>query len=303
MSGPFLLDADSVWSEKQKMHGNRCEVVLSHFQVKSVLEARERGQRRATMSLDLGLSCAEVDLTETGVVLPDGHELSWQAIEQVAADENGCFRLTDQGLERIQAYSEQQRRFYSLMPTAGAPTLLNDGFPMHRIKGIEPWRDTELKVRCLSPVRGSVLDTATGLGYTAIQIARHAEKVVTVEIDPVVIELAGVNPWSRELFESPKIERLSGDILELITRFPGRSFDRIMHDPPAFALAGELYSAQFYKELYRVIKPRGRLFHYIGDLASPTGRRVLQGVVKRLSRAGFSQIRKREEAFGILAYP
>jgi predicted methyltransferase len=80
------------------------------------------------------------------------------------------------------------------------------------------------------------------------------------------------------------------------------SFMRIFHDPPAFRIAGELYSGEFYQHLYRVVKPGGRVFHYIGDLDSTTGRVVAKGAVKRLQEAGFTMIARKQEAFGLVAY-
>ena len=42
--------------------------------------------------------------------------------------------------------------------------------------------------------------------------------------------------------------------------------DAILHDPPRFGIAGELYSQGFYYEqLARILKRRGRLFHYTGS--------------------------------------
>lgn len=61
------------------------------------------------------------------------------------------------------------------MPTGGAPTLLVAGFPMHRIKGIDPHEDTLIKFQTIAPLVGRVLDTATGLGYTAIEVVKTAE--------------------------------------------------------------------------------------------------------------------------------
>ena len=85
-------------------------------------------------------------------------------------------------------------RAYSLMPTEGAPTLLVWGIPMHRIKGTNPQRDTLTKIQAIAPVAGRVLDTCTGLGYTAIEAARTAEQVVTIELDPTVLEVARLQP-------------------------------------------------------------------------------------------------------------
>ena len=69
------------------------------------------------------------------------------------------------------------------------------------------------------------------------------------------------------------------------------------------SLAGELYSATFYSELYRVLQLqyRGRLIHYIGNLDSKSGSTTTKGVVHLLHKAGFSQVYPRPKAFGVVA--
>jgi hypothetical protein len=69
-----------------------------------------------------------------------------------------------------------------------------------------------------------------------------------------------------------------------------------------FSLAGDLYSGEFYRELYRVMRRKGRLFHYVGDLDSRSGRNVVKGVARRLEEAGFSRIVRKPGAFGVVAY-
>lgn len=61
-----------------------------------------------------------------------------------------------------------------------------------------------------------VLDTCTGLGYTAIAAARYkgVSGVVTVELDEVSLRMCARNPWSREMFENDKITSLLGDCCE-----------------------------------------------------------------------------------------
>ena len=184
----------------------------------------------------------------------------------------------------------------------GAPTMLISGIPMHRIKGIDPHRDTVQKIKTVAPVTGRVLDTATGLGYTAIEAAKTAEHVITIEIEPIVMEVARLNPWSRPLFQNPKITQVIGDVGEEIEGFEDEAFWRIIHDPPAFNLAGELYSGVFYGQLFRVLRRGGRLFHYIGNLESTSGRRVSRGAMRRLQEAGFSRVVRRPDAFGLVAY-
>jgi predicted methyltransferase len=79
-----------------------------------------------------------------------------------------------------------------------------------------------------------------------------------------------------------------GDIAEQIATLPGGSIDAILHDPPRFGIAGELYSQVFYDHLARVLKRNGKLFHYTGAPNKLTsGRDVPNEVAKRLRRAGF----------------
>lgn len=55
--------------------------------------------------------------------------------------------------------------------------------------------------------------------------------------------------------------------LQLVKGFGDGEFAVIIHDPPARALCKttDMYGAAFYKDLARVLKPGGTLFHYIGN--------------------------------------
>jgi predicted methyltransferase len=276
--------------------------VLSHLTVAPLLGARQAGESSVVTSLDLGLTRTEVSLGPEGVDLPGGQRLSWARLEEIGQNESVCYLIEDNAAAKIQRFSEYLDRFYSLMPTQGAPTLLISGILMHRIKGIDPHRDTLIKVRTISPLQGRVLDTCTGLGYTAIQAAKVADEVVTVELDPTVLEVARLNPWSQPLFGDPRIQQIVGDSFEEVQGFEDGAFSRILHDPPMFGLAGELYSGECYRHLFRILKPKGRMFHYIGDLDSRSGRRVARGVVRRLQEAGFRRIVRKPGAFGLVAY-
>lgn len=285
------------------MRYNPPVIVLSHYQAAPLLKARKAGERSAAASADLGLTKVEVELTDEGVRFPGGAWVSWRSLEKVAKSNTKCFVVQEDGDVRdIQFFSETTNWVRTLMPTEGAPTMLVSGISMHRIKGIDPYKDTLLKVRPLQPIVGRVLDTATGLGYTAIEAARTADSVITIEIDPAGLEVARLNPWSRDLFDNPRITQVIGDAADELPKLESDSFSRILHDPPAFGLGGELYSGDFYRELYRVLKHTGRMFHYIGDLDSKSGRVVTKGVLRRLEEAGFKRITRRPEAFGVLAH-
>src|SRR5262245_18816196 len=165
-------------------------VVLSHFQADPLLAARRAGQPTAVTSLNLGLSTVEVHLAAQGVVFPSGEALAWAEIERINRSENQCFVVEGGAARSIQVFSETTNWLRSLMPTPSAPAMLVAGFPMHRIKGIDPYEDTRRKIAAVAPLTGDVLDTATGLGYTAIEAANTASRVVTIELDPAGLEVA-----------------------------------------------------------------------------------------------------------------
>jgi uncharacterized protein len=276
-------------------------VTLSHFQARELLAARQAGALTFTISPDLGLTTVAVTLDADSVVFPTGERLAWAAVERIQRVANVCFQVKDGAAVEIRRFSEVTGWTRALMPTGGAPTTLVAGLPMHRIKDTDPWTDSQAKIAALAPVSGRVLDTATGLGYTAILAARTAEEVVTIELDPAALEIAAMNPWSRELFTRMNIRQLTGDAVEILPTLEDGSFTRILHDPPMITIAGDLYGEAFYRELWRVLRRGGRLFHYIGDPQSASGRRTTAGVIRRLQSAGFSRVTRRPEVFGVLA--
>lgn len=276
-------------------------VILSHFQTEDLVAVREAGGDSAEVSPDLGLTLVEVLIDAAGVCFPNGEMLDWDALQKVSESKNGCFLIEEGRARKIQLFSELTTRLYSLMPTRLAPTMLISGIPMHRIKGADPYHDTLEKVKTIKPIVGPVLDTATGLGYTAIEAAKTADQVVTIELDPAALEIARLNPWSRDLFENPRIVQRIGDSYDLIEAFDDEAFARVIHDPPTFSLAGHLYSSEFYAHVYRVLRRGGCLFHYIGDPDSRSGHNITRGVTRRLKEVGFTSIQSRPRAFGVVA--
>jgi predicted methyltransferase len=264
--------------------------------------AYKQGAPTATTSPDLGLTVVAVRLDAAGAHFPDGTLVAWPDLARIAAAPQKCFHTAEGPPQEIARFSATTGWMRSLYPTAGAPTMLVAGFPMHRIKEIDPHADTQRKLATIAPFVGEVLDTATGLGYTAIGAARTAAHVVTIELDPAALEIARYNPWSQALFGNAKIEQRIGDAAEIVPTFANERFARILHDPPTFSLGGQLYSGAFYRDLYRVLARRGRLFHYIGDLASKGGGTVARGVIRRLHEAGFTRVVPQRAAFGVVAY-
>jgi len=276
-------------------------LVLSHYQADALLNARRNGLAQVQVSLDLELSLSTVLLDDSGIALPGDQCLDWDAVQTVQDNESGVFVIQDNQVQAVHFFSEDTGRAYSLYPTRSAPTMLISGLPMHRIKDTNPHQDTLEKVRSVKPLVGQVLDTATGLGYTAIEAAKTAAHVTTIELDPTALEVARRNPWSQDLFDNPKITQRIGDSFDVAETLPDAAFTRILHDPPVMSLAGHLYSGEFYQELYRLLRNNGKLFHYIGDPDSKSGRSVTAGVLRRLEQAGFRQVQRAPRAFGVVA--
>lgn len=280
----------------------RYPIILSYVQTEPLLAAYKKGLQSVEISPDLGLSTVTVQITADGVLFPSGELVNWHNIEKIKKASSNCFMVVDEGIKSIQVFSEDTNRVCSLLPTRRTPSMLIAGFTMHRIVDTDPMEDTLKKMATLTPITGRVLDTATGLGYTAIEAAKTAEQVITIELDPGAQRIAQLNPWSQALFDNPKIRQVMGDAFEVVPTFADESFSRIVHDPPVFSLAGDLYSGVFYRQLFRVLKRGGRLFHYIGDLNSKSSGTVTRGVLKRLQEAGFARVVRRPEAYGVVAY-
>lgn len=205
-------------------------------------------------------------------------------------------------MAEIKFYSEKTGKFYRLVKTDTWPYLEISGIRMHRADDVDPKTDAILKIKALGKIYGSVLDCCTGLGYTAILAAkrRNVREVITIEKDENVILIAKHNPFSKPLFENKKIKLIIGDVCEEIKNFVDRRFNFIIHDPPRISIAPELYSLEFYRQLYRVLKDNGRLLHYVGKPGLRQGKRYLKGIVKRLRLAGFTKIKMVDYALSLI---
>jgi len=182
-----------------------------------------------------------------------------------------------------------------LVPTPwGAPTFEIDGIKMLPSARVSPYADAQYKVSLIEPRGKCILDTCGGLGYFAAWCLKgEAAQLHSYEKHQDVLWLRSLNPWSPDSAWSAQNTRALtlelGDITERIREYPEAYFDAILHDPPRFGIAGELYSQNFYDQLARVLKRRGRLFHYTGTPNRlTTGRNLPQEVARRLKRAGFA---------------
>ena len=199
--------------------------------------------------------------------------------------------------------------YYKLRPYNDGIILEIDGLRMQLVRDFKnPMDYSKEVVTALIPKSPKtdfvVLDSCMGLGYTAIAAAAHksVRMVATCEVSEAVINLAKWNPFSDPVFASDsKIVLVKGSITEIIKTFESEMFSFIIHDPPRLTHAPELYSSEFYKELYRVCKEGGRIFHYVGSVGQGKGRHIDKEVSKRLEACGFRSITYDPRLQGVFA--
>jgi len=214
--------------------------------------------------------------------------INHKLVELLQNEDNKIFAVDFKNLEARPVHFASEFGNVKLVFTEDAPTMEIDGVKMHRSQGISPWQDSACKVKDIVKRGMNVLDTCTGLGYTAIiSVRQGAKSVYSFERNPAVLKTAALNPWSAEFFTAPEIKSNSGSVFDAIKSFGDGQFDAIVHDPPRFSHAGELYSEEFYDNAFRVLQFNGKMFHYIGDPDSAFGKKHFGGINKRLRDAGF----------------
>lgn len=208
--------------------------------VEKILEAAARGESAVEVTLNLGLSTSRLELSGGRLLMTGGSWLELERLKPILGDERGVYIFREGELEKVALRVDGL--FYQLVQVGStAPTLEIGGIHMHRIKGTVPWQDSLQKVRAARVGPGhKVLDICTGLGYTAsLSVKFGASSVLTVEKDEKVLRIAEVNPWSWGLADE-RVKVVLGDAVEVVKELSDSSFDRIIHDPPRLALAGEL---------------------------------------------------------------
>ena len=247
----------------------------------ALLAARASGASSIECSLDLDRSINTVAIDAAGFI----HDGQHYPTPEVCKDRT----IYWWDGRRFEAVARFGSSLIKLVPTQwGAPTFEIDGIKMLPTAQVSPYADAERKVGLVQPRGKQVLDTCGGLGYfAACCLSAGAAQVQSYEKNLDVIWLRSLNPWSPVVGGALSLQ--NADVSERITTLASESVDAILHDPPRFGIAGELYSQAFYDQLARVIRPRGRLFHYTGTPNKLTSRRdVPAEVATRLQRAGFS---------------
>lgn len=259
--------------------------LLTRETATALQRAADAGAPSWAGSLDLGRSEEDVGLSADGFIFR-GQSYPWPG------------KVKDRTLyywdvEEFLPISRFSASLIKLVPTEwGAPTFEIDGIKMLPSAKLSPFDDARRKVELIAPAGKIVLDTCGGLGYfAACCLDAGVAQIRSFEKNPDVLWLRTLNPWSPDpdaARSGGRLQLAQGDVSEEIATLPSNSVDAILHDPPRFGIAGELYSQVFYDQLARVIRSGGKLFHYTGAPNKLTsGRDVPREVAKRLEKAGF----------------
>jgi predicted methyltransferase len=267
---------------------------------REILAALDRGEDHIDISVDLNLSRSTFALGADALILDADNRLSRAQLQRIAGKEGRIFTLEDGELAVLEIRDDG---YYKLVPTDQAPLLEISGVKMHISKGINPFESAGQMAAQVVKKGDRVLDTCSGLGYAAAAALKlGAREVVSVECSSTVMALRQKNPWSQGIFGA-NINLVHADIDSYIRELAAESFGSVIHDPPRISLAGELYGERFYRELYRVLKRRGALFHYTGNPhVVKRGTSFVDQAAQRLRTAGFTKVVKVAELMGVTAY-
>jgi predicted methyltransferase len=272
---------------------------LHSTNAKQALEAIAKGLSCVMISTDLNISEQEFSISAQGLTLDEDNQVPINKLKKIVKKTQRIYLCSDGDMEPLE---DRSSGYYKLVPTAGAPLLEISGVKMHISKGTDPFTSASEMSQQAVRKGDKVLDCCSGLGYAAIAAHRlGASEVLTIELSHEVMGLRAQSPWSQDLGNDGIVQR-QGSSFELIGTMPSISFDSVIHDPPRFSLAGELYSEEFYREIYRVLRPDGRLFHYTGNPhVVKKGSSFVDGVIRRLKAAGFTNVVKVEHLMGVSA--
>ena len=251
----------------------------------ALMASRATGSDTWTGSLDLGRS------TGNATLQADAWQWKGQSYPYPGKLKDRTIYYWDG--DEFAAVSRFSGSLIKLVPTEwGAPTFEIDGIKMLPTSKESPVDDARRKVALVEPRGKTVLDTCGGLGYfAACCLEAGVARIQSFEKNPDVLWLRTLNPWSPDPQASASGGRLQlthADVSQAIAQIADASVDALLHDPPRFGIAGELYSQAFYDQLARVLRRGGRMFHYTGSPNKLTSDRdVPREVAKRLEKAGF----------------
>jgi release factor glutamine methyltransferase len=115
---------------------------------------------------------------------------------------------------------------FVLENVCGAPLVVAPGVLNPRLMRTGEFFASQLATQ-LAENSAAVLDMGTGSGVCAVIAARHASRVVAVDINPAAVRCTRINALMNRLED--RVEVLEGDLFAPVT---ARRFDRVLFNPP-----------------------------------------------------------------------
>ena len=267
--------------------------ILSSEELRKIIAAIENGEKSVSVSFDLGYSGKKeiVGLFNRGFVV-DSKEIK---VDNIRDDDKSCYLVLDDCLEKAQYVSRDVGGIYRLVPTQARPILQISGTSMHKQSFIERIEKDRLY--------GNILDAGTGLGYTAIACGKNraVKKVTTIEIDPMILDIQKINPYSQELFLNKKISLVHGNLTEEVLGFLDGEFSFIILDGGTPRSSEGFFSLRNYEQIFRVLRNGGKLYHYVPNPKVKSGKDFGAHISSFLKKAGFTKIERDKEGSYLVA--
>lgn len=117
----------------------------------------------------------------------------------------------------------------------------------------------------LEPVKvESGLDLATGTGVAALILSNHCRNVAAIDLSPAMLVVA--DRRLKALVHAGKLDSYQTRVMDCTSLgFPDSSFDVVTEQAVSPYLTDQEHLAYF-QEVYRVLKPGGRLYQYHEDM-------------------------------------
>ncbi|MGB3291979.1 MAG: polyamine aminopropyltransferase [Phormidesmis sp.] len=217
-----------------------------------------RGQLELLEKIDIDLG--DMRDTATRKLMPPKHSRSVWFTDK---DENIALSIRHKGDRIFQEKSPYQ--LVEIFDTFKYGKMLTvDKMVMCSEKDETAYHEMIIHVPMLAnPAMKKVLVIGGGDGGSVREILRHdsVESVTMVEIDEVVVRASReFLPSLSSALDDPKLDLIIGDGIEYLKNAEAESFDFIVVDSsdPVGPSVG-LFSADFYKDVYRCLKPHGMM--------------------------------------------
>jgi len=255
--------------------------------IQEYLIAKKENKKDFITSLDLGITTTSIDTNRFSALLEHCPKIRNEDIVYYDEKKKEGFKLqisNENGIFSLRKDKNENK-----------PVLYINAVKMNvsKDKGIDGYNRGV--VNNLGVIRtDTLLEICTGAGYKTLLLSEKAEKVVSVEKSKEVLELMKYNPYTKELLKNNKVKIVNQDatLYALNTK---EKFSKILHDPPTFKFAPELYTKEFYADLYRLAEDRCILFHYTGNPGNKfRGKDLISATIERMTSVGWKLIKKED---------